>query len=543
MSWLSRLLGRGGAQEAPEVEEAPPAPAAGHNILVVTDIHLGEMLKDRSRIAYLKASTVQDREFCDLLEHYQANSPGDRPWRLILGGDVIDFLQVNVAPKRSLAKEKYGFDVSGKERKLGLENTSAKVRWKLHRVMDRHRLFFTYLADFIGRGNEVVVIRGNHDAEFFWTDVHQALRDRLAHIYFGEEFSEDREETPADFKQRIQFNPWFYYEPGVIWLEHGHQHDAYCSLEHLLYPVLPWDRERMEWPAVSLAIRWGVNRITGFTSHDKDDWTFIDYIRWTMSARTLAVHRLIKIYIDMVRTYFNYYTRYSSSDKRPIREIHTQVRRSLASEAGLPDDVLARLGALHRKPTHLTLEGTINISFVDRWGLIVLDILAAAVLALAGASWWQWGIALAALIPGNAFLLREMGRRLDTYVPPKQREGAQGVRDILPVRYVVMGHSHVPEVTELTTDDGEDSWYVNTGSWLHYEHAKMHEETDDDSECDCGLTHVVLTPGPSGTPAPPAPSSEDDRAHDHDLADLELRRWCVRSRRPVVWVKKAVDPV
>lgn len=526
MSWWRRVLGDGATEEAPEVEEAPPAPAAGHNVLVVTDIHLGEMLKDRSRIAYLKASTVQDREFCDLLEHYQANSPDDRPWRLILGGDVVDFLQVNVAPDRALAKDKYGFDVSGAERKLGLDNTAAKVKWKLHRVMDRHRLFFTYLADFVGRGNEVVVIRGNHDAEFFWTEVHQAFRERLSFIYFGEEFDADREMSPADFKARIQFNPWFYYEPGAVWFEHGHQHDPFCSLEHLLYPVLPWDRERMEWPAVSLAIRWGVNRITGFTTHDKDDWTFLDYMRWTMSSRTLAIHRLVKIYAELVSQYFQYYTRYSSSDKRPIREIHTQVRRSLAAEAGLPDDLLAQLGDQHRKPAHLTLEGTINISFVDRWAMIAFDIVAAAVLALAGASWWQWLIALAALVPGNAFLLGQMARRLDSYVPPKQRAGAQKVRDVLPVRYVVMGHSHVPEVTPLRTEDDSEAWYVNTGSWLHYEHTKPHPETDDDSDCDCGLTHVVLFPA-AGDEAPP---------------DLQLRRWCVRNRRPVQWVKKEADP-
>lgn len=572
MKWLRRLLGRGAEEETPEVEVAPPAPAAGHNILVVTDIHLGEMLKDRSRIAYLKASTVQDREFCDLLEHYQANSPGDRPWRLILGGDVIDFLQVNVAPDRALALEKYGFDVSGRERKLGLDNTAAKVRWKLHRVMDRHRLFFTYLADFVGRGNEVVVIRGNHDAEFFWTEVHQAFRDRLADTYFGEEYNEDGEVSPDEFRARIQFNPWFYYEPGTVWLEHGHQHDAYCSLEHLLYPVLPWDREQMEWPAVSLAIWWGVNRITGFTTHDKDDWTFLDYIRWTMSARTLAVHRLVKIYIDLVREYFKYYTRYSSSDRRPIREIHAQVRRTLATEANLPDDVLSRMEALHEKPNHLTLQGTINISFVDRWVVIAFDIFAAAILAVAGATWWQWAIALAAIIPGNAYLLREMARRLDTYVPPKQRAGAQRIRDILPVRYVVMGHSHVPEVTPLTTDDGQESWYVNTGSWLHYEHTSPHPVQVDqtpsdpplpsdptaptapdrsapdappsdpltvaaeDPACDCGLTHVVLFH------APHAPHADGATDGSSPPDDLQLRRWCVRNRRPVRWRKHTADP-
>ncbi len=529
MGWLRRLFGGGDHEVAqPEVEEAPPSPALGHNLLVVTDIHLGEMLKDRSRIAYLKASTVQDREFCDLLEHYQAHSPGDRPWRLILGGDIIDFLQVTVAPDPDLAQEKYGFRVDRSERKLGLDNSAAKVKWKLHRVMDRHRMFFTYLADFIGRGNEVVVIRGNHDAEFFWTEVHRAFKERLAHIYFGEEAVEGDGQTPDDFKDRIRFHPWFYYEPDRLWMEHGHQHDAYCSLEHLLYPVLPWDRERMEWPAVSLAVRWGVNLITGFTTHEKDDWTFLDYIRWTMSARTLQVHKLVGIYVGLIRQYFKYYSMYSSSDRRPILQIHQQVRRTLAEEAKLPDDVLRQLGAQHKKPDHLTLEGTINISFVDRWALIALNILCTATFALAGAPWWQWLLGALMLTGLNVFLLRKMSARLDTHVAPKQREAAVGIRDILPVRYVVMGHSHVPEVSPLPTDDGAAAWYVNTGSWLHYEHTDPHPASDDDALCDCGLTHVVML------------GEEPDTADEGP--ELELRRWCVESRRPVSWIKKAVDP-
>lgn len=529
MGWLGRLFGKGGgARSAPQADAAPPPPAQGRNVVIVTDLHLGEMLKDRSRIAYLKAATVQDRDFCDLLEHCQGHSPGGRPWRLVLGGDVVDFLQVNVTPRTDVALAKYGFEVGAREAAVGLDNGALKVRWKLLRVMDRHRELFTYLADFVGRGNEVVVIRGNHDAEFFWAEVHQAFRERLADIYFGDEAAEGV--TPEEFQGRIRFHPWFYYEPGVVWFEHGHQHDPYCALDHLLCPVLPWDQDRMEWPAVSLAIRYAVNRIPGFTTHDKDDWTFLDYMRWVASDKTTRLGTLVRIYAELVREYFAYYLNYRRSDLRPIRERHDQALRTLAAEGGLSDEALTRMDRGHARPAHLTLPGVANTSLMDRWALVGVGVVALAAVALAGAGPWLLAGAAVAIGGVTVPLMRRMARRLDTYVPPKQRAAARWIQPIVRTRYVIMGHSHAPEVTPLTSVRGPDPAapiYINTGSWLHYAHAEAqpHADTPDDSACDCGLTHVVILPGEDGAPA---------RA--------ELRRWCVRSRRPVRWIRKDADP-
>lgn len=513
MSFLRRLLGLDRRETGEHaLEEVAGPPAAGRNILVVSDIHLGELSKDRTRIAYLKASSVLDREFCDLLEHYQASSPGDRPWRLVLGGDVIDFLQVTMTPRQEVARDLYGFSVSSAEQRVGLDNDADKVRWKLSRVMDRHRMFFTYLADFVGRGNEVVLVRGNHDAEFFWVQVHQAFRDRLVEIYFADERIEG--ESPELFADRIRFHPWFYFEPGVLFFEHGHQYDAYSSLEHLLYPVQPWDPRHLEWPAVSLVVRWGVNLIAGMKTHDKDDWAFLDYVRYMFSLRTRQIPRLLRIYTGLCRVVVSYYLRRRRTSARGIRELHDQARRTIAAESGLPDDALDALDRLQARPVHLTLLGALNSLLLDRWALVAADILLAAGLAVAspGPAVWAGAVAVAAVV--NVLLLRRMAAALDTWAPPKLRAAAPTVHRLVGTRYVAMGHSHVPEVVPL---DADGAAYFNTGSWLHY--GEPHAAG---AECDCGLVHLVVTAG--------------------DPPEAELRRWCVQGRAPVRWVRGSRDP-
>jgi len=516
MGLLRRLLGLSERREEdPPVEEVAHAPAAGHNLLVVSDTHLGELSKDRSRIAYLKASSVLDREFCDLLEHYLAHSPGGRPWRLVLGGDIVDFLQVTMVPRRDLARREYGFDVSATERRVGLDNGPAKVRWKLQRVMDRHRVFFTFLADFVGRGNEVVIVRGNHDAEFFWGQVHQAFRERLVRIYFADERIEG--ESPEEFAARIQFHPWFYYEPELLYFEHGHQYDEYSCLEHLLYPVLPWDHQRMEWPAVSLAVRWVVNLMSGFKTHEKDEWTFLDYFRWMATLRTRQIPRLLRAYVRMCQVTLGYWLQRRRSDARPLAELHAQVRRTIAQESGLPEETLDAIEALQRRPVHLTLGGSLNLTFIDRWSLIAADIAAVAALAVAGASWPIWLGAVPVLGLANWWLLRWMGARMDTWPVGKLREAARRIHDLVGTRYVVMGHSHAPEVVQI---GHAGACYVNIGSWLHYEGVEPHPP----GECDCGLTHLVMA------------------GEDEAPPEAELRRWCVQQRAPVPWVRREADP-
>ena len=42
----------------------------------------------------------------------------------------------------------------------------------------------------------------------------------------------------------ITFHPWFYFQENLVWIEHGHQYDRFCSFDHFTVPVEP-EREEI----------------------------------------------------------------------------------------------------------------------------------------------------------------------------------------------------------------------------------------------------------------------------------------------------------
>ena len=73
------------------------------------------------------------------------------------------------------------------------------------------------MSHFLARGNDIVFVPGNHDEEVILPEVQHHLRSRLAAV--------PGEAEPAEERGRILFTPWFYYEPGFAYVEHGHFYD------------------------------------------------------------------------------------------------------------------------------------------------------------------------------------------------------------------------------------------------------------------------------------------------------------------------------
>ena len=71
------------------------------NILVVSDLHLGEDVKPGATpMSYLRRIAMLERELEAFLAHYsEARSRiGERPWRLVVNGDMVDFMSVMILP-------------------------------------------------------------------------------------------------------------------------------------------------------------------------------------------------------------------------------------------------------------------------------------------------------------------------------------------------------------------------------------------------------------------------------------------------------------
>ena len=85
---------------------------------------------------------------------------------------------------------------------------------------------------FAAAGFSIDIIVGNHDIELMEPEVAAEFEAPVAH-------------APGDGVERIRIVPWFVYEPGQVWIEHGHNYDEACSFEYSLSPCDPQDGQLM----------------------------------------------------------------------------------------------------------------------------------------------------------------------------------------------------------------------------------------------------------------------------------------------------------
>ncbi len=476
------------------------AGAQGANLLVVSDLHLGDSLRTAG-VSSFRTLARLNRAFRRFLEHYGQHPVGGRPWKLVINGDMIDFLHAGVVNVRSEAGEEASALSEG-----------AALSW-LETVMGRERRVFRALASFVARGHELVIITGNHDAQFHWSRVQLSLTERLIDIHVaslareGDTHPSELGELRDTMRSRISFCPWFYYEKDVVYIEHGHQYDEFCSFEHVLSPIHS-GFEELEDPISHRTYREFANLIGELDVHRIDKWTFGDYIQWLAGLAPRVIGRLAYTYFASVSWLVKTKRRLSRVAKRGRRE-HLCRLKKMTRRFNLSEELLHRLDALRERPAGSRVFSGLRMLYLDRFVLLLLiaTVLAAVFFAPGSAwirSWSGLGVLLGALTT-NCFLDRI--RKVDSH--PKLIPIAHKVARLMKVPFVIFGHSHVPVASERqgsTLSSGEgpksahpSSKYFNTGSWT--------------AGLEKGLTHVCIL-----------------RKDSEPVA--ELRRWCTQSKRP-----------
>ncbi len=164
--------------------------------------------------------------------------------------------------------------------------------------MSGHWVFFEAIAEFIVAGGLVSIGRGNHDPEFIYDEVRKQFVPKLRRIYESKLLREQELNPPAKLKKfdevcsagALRFIDWFYFEPSLLWVEHGNQYDELNSFRYWLAPFLPKgsgvgkDREdEIDLPWGSFFVRYLFNRIEvqePFADNIKPQSRFI---RWFIS--------------------------------------------------------------------------------------------------------------------------------------------------------------------------------------------------------------------------------------------------------------------
>jgi len=190
-----------------------------HNLLVVSDLHLGEDLRPGgTTVSYLRHLVRLERELERFLRHYIAQRLEDRPWRLVINGDMVDFMSMKILPDGADLTEDPQ-DPNHEDTLYGLGFGERAAQKKLERVIVRHQSVFRALGDFVGAGNELVIVVGNHDVEFHYEMVQRTLVEWMCGLSAGAGADDAQR---AAYRARVSFCPWFYYQPDSIYIEHGH---------------------------------------------------------------------------------------------------------------------------------------------------------------------------------------------------------------------------------------------------------------------------------------------------------------------------------
>ena len=428
------------------------------NLLVISDLHLGEDLRPGgASVSYLRHLVHLERELAKFLMHHAAHRRDGRPWRLVVNGDMVDFMSMKIVPAEVVG------DDPDEDRRYGLGFSEGAAQQKMVEVLTRHPAVFTALAAFVAAGNELVVVVGNHDVEFHYKRVQQTFVEQLCAFASPP----DR----AEFAKGISFCPWFYYEENRVYIEHGHQFDEYCSFDYQLHPApitqgeLPAtqrstpSKSRFALSMAHSGMRFFANQLPEYDPHTAESWGFVNYVRWAVALGWTGLARICYLYGLLVWKVVEAWYGMRNADA-PRRAAHLTRMKALSRQWRLTEEKLLALSALHRVPVTRRFFGVLRALFLDRLLLAAFGLGAALGLVVALTGHLRWALPL--LVMGAVLIANaKMGRLRLASSAERLRSMPRLVQALVGVPLVVFGHSHAPERVALP--GGAE--YINTGTW------------------------------------------------------------------------------
>jgi UDP-2,3-diacylglucosamine pyrophosphatase LpxH len=425
--------------------------------LVVSDLHLRGGYRNPTEGLY-----HFDEEFADFLRHYRLNRASPRPWQLIIAGDFVEFLYVTELPDRDSPLLRHA-TFSEDERRYGLSTEAHKARWKLDTILrNSHPQLLLALARFVAEGNHVVILHGNHDAEMFWPEVQEHFFRLIA-----EHHPEDVSylEMKATVAERVQFAPWYWYVPEVLYVEHGCQYDAFCSFEYFLNPVLPAQPAFIERSISDLAARYFANQMKLLDAMAVENIQSIsEYIGWVMRGNLSILPRAARLYVQMVRRILTKSGRADPQAERVVRAEHERRMAMLDRHFALPPGTTAEVHALHATPVMRRVSATAGFLGLDLLATAGVLAAVAAFLLLAHPARGR-GLALVGIIAALCLMVYVGSLRVRHMTEAgRLQRVAERMAELFHVPCVLFGHSHRAGTWPLRNG----GTYFNVGTWIPF---------------------------------------------------------------------------
>lgn len=448
------------------VSDEPHCMAGLANILVVSDLHFGEELLPGATSDRRDAVALGARAFREFLRYHTSRRLGGRPWRLVIAGDLFDFMSVVVPPTRELPAR------SADERRFGLDRGSRAGVARMKLICDNHHALLADMGRFAAAGHTIDIIVGNHDLELLEPDVVAELDRQLRAA------GADERSAP-----RIRVSPWFVYEPGVAWIEHGHVYDEGCSAE---YNLAPTDATgRLIANADYAATRYLAMAVPEIDPHGIEEWSLWGYMRygWDVGMRDFGKlwAAYVRFSIALVRSHLTHKS-FKGRDHR--RRVHRERVRRIADDTGVAADTLFSIDRLARTPMTRSFRRLGRMLMLDRFGTYLGSALTLLLLWIFAPILWAL-IGTVLVIGGAALLQSWLGKHHVTSQLP-MRAVPQRIKKLVDAPVVVFGHTHDPRWQPLRSG----GLYLNVGTWLPATRPGLRRS----------FTHALIQPRPGGLP-------------------------------------------
>jgi len=532
--------------------------AQTYNYLFLSDFHLSEGRSPQTGLIHRNEDFFQDSAFAQFLAYHVQLSRSETaveyyntPWKLVINGDIFDFLQVISKPKPGA--ELFGVkgvrtyaELSQNEQDFGLGTSSPEIVWKVGHIAKGHPIFFQALAWFVAQpGNELLLMKGNHDIEMYWPDVQQKMRLILQGAYGAwrqTAVPNDNhallpllpnmpdELNLADLNKSVTFPPSFLYEPGLFYAEHGCQYEPANSFRNFEDPRLPATSDfpdapnYIELPSGSLFVRYFFNDVEHIHPFADNMKPISRYVFWLLRNAPGQLTTFVRELLP----------RYLKARRKVNKKVKKRVKPAPMPETADADPFLK---AVHK--IHAQSQETISSSTWQTIGrllgslalvLITVVLLFVAIRVISLGIYWLALIAvLMALIFG--YTAGGMVQSLDSLLEGRFLfTGAARVAKLLngrtfsgysSVRYFIFGHDHAANARPLPNKKQNKlpyrQWYVNTGAWV-----PVFSESERLLRSDEQLTFLRLVP---------SRVQHKDEAQNQDMP--ELLQWSPQANAPL----------
>ena len=421
----------------------------GRDVVIISDLH---MSAGRGLDGNYSGTEdfFADEGFVRFLRSFGGQR--ERKTVLVINGDFVDFLRITALPDAKDEFESWlailgrlGITPAGnpptveelkrsiddKEREYGLKTHEYKSVWKLSAVMKGHSEVFAALAEWLAQGNGLVIVKGNHDLEWYWPGVRNYLRLALADRI--QVLDPDAAGIEAVLRTRllpsIQFVDDSVTFDGTFYIEHGHKLDKYTKV--VGKPVLPNGVE-LNIPFGSFLNRYLLNRIELV-------YPYLDNVRPSQNLLPmlfkkdfgLGLRVLFQHIPFMIKVIPKKYYRYMFRDFLVFL---------LAVAVPIAVMIVLLVKAAKGGPSLAVPETGLQGALVQRYMQVLGSI----------------------LMPVLSYFLTRLAAHFKLVEPDYF---SKQVREMfLPhpdLRFISLGHTHNPEQFRMN-----DRWYYNTGTWI-----------------------------------------------------------------------------